>query len=80
MTTVQVTDTVPGRAPQSPVAGAPRLPHRYLPRPDLWSRLDVATRGLLHVAFVVSARGAVLPNFRGDALGLAAAGIGVRLQ
>jgi|SoiMethySBSTD1v2_1073268.scaffolds.fasta_scaffold137374_6 hypothetical protein len=45
------------------------------PRPSPVSRLDVATPGLLHVAFVVSARGAVLSNFRGDALGLAAPGM-----
>jgi hypothetical protein len=46
----------------------------------LQGRLDVATPAMLHVALVVSVRGAVLPNFRGDALGLAAAGLGVRLQ
>jgi hypothetical protein len=46
----------------------------------LQGRLDMTTPALLHVALVVSVRGAVLPNFRGDALGLAAAGIGVRLQ
>lgn len=39
------------------------------------SRLDVATPGRLHVALAVSARGAVLSNFRGDALGLAAPGM-----
>ena len=46
----------------------------------LQGRLDVATPALLRVALVVSVRGTVLPNFRGDALGLAAAGLGVRLQ
>jgi hypothetical protein len=46
----------------------------------LQARLDVATPALLHVALVASVRGAVLPNFRSDALRLAAAGLGVRLQ
>ena len=46
----------------------------------LQGRVDVATTALLHVALVVSARGAVLSNYRGDALGLAAAAVGVRLQ
>ena len=46
----------------------------------LQGRLDVATPPLLHVALVASVRGAVLPNFRGDALGLAAVGLGLRLR
>ena len=46
----------------------------------LQSRLDVATAPLLHVALVAWARGAVLPRVRGDALGLAAVGLGLRLR
>jgi hypothetical protein len=46
----------------------------------LQGRLEVASPAWLHVAVVASVRGAVLPNFRGDALALAAAGFGLRLQ
>jgi hypothetical protein len=46
----------------------------------LQGRVDVATPALLHVALVASVRGTVLPNYRGDALGLVAAVVGVRLQ
>lgn len=46
----------------------------------LQARLDVATAPLLHVALVASVRGAILPNFRGDALGFTAVGLGVRLR
>ena len=60
MTTVQVREIVPGRAPVSRVAGAPRLPHRYLPRPDLWSRLDVATRSAVTVVVAPAGAGKTL--------------------
>ena len=46
----------------------------------LQGRLDVATAPLLRVAIVASLRGVVLPSFRGDALGLAAVGLGLRLR
>jgi hypothetical protein len=46
----------------------------------LQARFDLATPAPFHVALVASARGVVLPNFRGDALAVGTLGFGVRLQ
>jgi hypothetical protein len=43
-------------------------------------RVDVATPPLAHVAIAASIRGAVMPDFQGDALRVRAFGLGLRLQ
>lgn len=44
------------------------------------ARLDGASPALYHVAAVLSLRGTLVPNYRGDALGLMAFGVGLRLR
>ncbi len=46
----------------------------------LHGRMDVATPTWLHIAAIASLRGAVLPSFRGEALGITSFGLGFRIQ
>jgi hypothetical protein len=46
----------------------------------LQARVDLATMPVFRVALVASARGALMPRFRGDRLTLGALGVGVRVQ
>jgi hypothetical protein len=47
---------------------------------ELQARIDAASAVKAHMAFLISLRGALLPNLRGDSYRLLALGIGVRLQ
>ena len=44
----------------APVAGAPWLPHAYVPRKALWSRLDAATRRAVTVVVAPAGAGKTL--------------------
>jgi hypothetical protein len=46
----------------------------------LQARLDGATPTILHVAAVLSVRGTLMPNYRGESLRLLAFGIGLRIR
>jgi hypothetical protein len=46
----------------------------------LQGRLDVATPAILHTSLVVSFRGTLLPDFRGETLGTTSLGLGLRVH